>query len=109
MKSHLAAAAICLCAPCWAQSPAPAAVAPVERSPQSVPQRGGEPAVVRTVSEGETVRIEELRVRGQTRSIVVRPKLAGAPAYRIGTATDGRDLSQDSRSEGRSLWQVLDF
>jgi hypothetical protein len=61
------------------------------------------------VSEDESVRIEELRVRGQTRSIVVRPKLPGAPAYRIGTSTDGRDLSEDRRSEGRSLWQVLAF
>jgi hypothetical protein len=74
-----------------------------------VPQRGGEPAVVRTVNEDESVRIEELRVRGQTRRIVVRSKLPGAPAYEIGTATDGRDLSQDRRSEGRSLWQLLSF
>ena len=74
-----------------------------------MPQRGGEPAVVRTVNEDESVRIEELRVRGQTRRIVVQSKLPGAPAYEIGTATDGRDLSQDRRSEGRSLWQLLAF
>jgi hypothetical protein len=74
-----------------------------------VPQRGNEPVVVRTVSEDESVRIEELRVRGQTRRIVVQSKLPGAPAYHIGTSTDGRDLSQDRRSEGRSLWQVLAF
>jgi hypothetical protein len=76
---------------------------------QEVPQRGGEPEVVRTVSEDESVRIEELRVRGQTRRIVVRSKLPGAPAYEIGTSTDGRDLSQDRRSEGRSLWQLFSF
>jgi len=96
MSSRWAAAAFCLCAPCWAQSPA-------------VPQRGGEPKVVRTVSEDESVRIEELRVRGQTQRIVVRSKLPGAPAYQIGTSTDGRDVAQDRRSEGRSLWQVLAF
>jgi len=55
------------------------------------------------------VRIEELRVRGQTRRIVVRSKLPGAPAYEVGTSTDGRDLSQDRRSEGRSLWQLFAF
>jgi hypothetical protein len=76
---------------------------------QDVPQRGGEPAVVRTVSEDDAVRIEELRVRGQTRRIVVRSKLPGMPAYEIGTSTDGRDLSQDRRSEGRSLWQLFSF
>jgi hypothetical protein len=74
-----------------------------------VPQRGGEPAVVRTVTEDDSVRVEELRVRGQTRRIVVRSKLPGAPAYEIGTSTDGRDLSQDRRSEGRSLWQLFSF
>lgn len=99
---RLAAAALCLCAPSWAQGPAPAAAA-------EVPQRGNEPAVQRTVSEDESVRIEELRVRGQTRRIVVRSKLPGAPAYEIGTSTDGRDVAQDRRSEGRSLWQVLSF
>ena len=107
MKNRWAAAALCLCAPCWAQGPARRHV-PGSAS-QDVPQRGGEPAVVRTVSEDDAVRIEELRVRGQTRRIVVRSKLPGAPAYEIGTATDGRDLSQDRRSEGRSLWQVFAF
>lgn len=109
MRLCLACAVICLWAPCWAQNSAPAPVAPPAATSQGVPQRGGEPAVVRMVSEDESVRIEELRVRGQTRSIVVRSKLPGAPAYRIGTSTDGRDLSEDRRSEGRSLWQVLAF
>jgi hypothetical protein len=105
MNPRWAAVALCLCAPCWAQAPAqpPAAGEP------GVPQRGGEPKVVRTVSEDESVRIEELRVRGQTQRIVVRSKLPGAPAYQIGTSTDGRDVAQDRRSEGRSLWQVLAF
>jgi len=107
MNSRWAAAAFCLCAPCWAQGPAPAARD--HDAAQTVPQRGGEPKVVRTVSEDRSVRIEELRVRGQTQRIVVRSKLQGAPAYQIGTSTDGRDVAQDRRSEGRSLWQVLAF
>ena len=95
---RVAALASCLSAACWAQNAAP-----------ELPQRGGEPVVQRLVSEDEAVRIEELRVRGQTRRIVVHSKLPGAPAYQIGTATDGRDVGQDRRSEGRSLWQVLSF
>lgn len=109
MSSRWAAAAFCLCAPCWAQSPSVPAAAHEGATAQVVPQRGGEPKVVRTVSEDEAVRIEELRVRGQTQRIVVRSKLPGAPAYQIGTSTDGRDVAQDRRSEGRSLWQVLAF
>ena len=106
MKFPLLAIAICLSVPCWAQG---AAAPRAPAAEPSVPQRGGEPEVVRTVSEDESVRIEELRVRGQTRRILVRSKLPGAPAYEVGTSTDGRDLSQDRRSEGRSLWQLFAF
>ena len=104
MKAILAAAVLCSCLPGAAlaqAAPAPAA--------DSVPQRGGEPAVQHIVNEDESVRIEELRVRGQTRRIVVRSKLPGVPAYEVGTAADGRDVTPDRRSEGRSLWQVLSF
>lgn len=104
MKSAIAAAALCCCLPCVAQ-----AQMPPERAADSVPQRGGEPVVQRIVNEDESVRIEELRVRGQTRRIVVRSKLPGVPAYEVGTAADGRDVTQDRRSEGRSLWQVFAF
>ena len=30
-------------------------------------------------------------------------------AYEIGSNSDGRDVSQDRRSEGRSLWQLFAF
>jgi hypothetical protein len=110
MKIHLAAVSLCLCLPCWAQSPLPAEVSrsPAPSSSQ-VPQRGGEPQVKRVVSEDESVRIDELRVRGITRRVVVQSKLPGAPAYEIGSASDGRDATQDRRSEGRSLWQLFAF
>jgi hypothetical protein len=55
------------------------------------------------------VRIEELRVRGITRKVTVQSKIPGAPAYEIGSVTDGRDATQDRRSDGRSLWQLLAF
>jgi hypothetical protein len=110
MNPKLVAASLCLCLPCWAQSPPPAEVlrTPVPSSSQ-VPQRGGEPQVKRIVSEDESVRVDELRVRGITRRVVVQSKLPGAPAYEIGNASDGRDLTQDRRSEGRSLWQLFAF
>jgi hypothetical protein len=110
MKSYLAAASLSLCLPCWAQSPSPAEV-PRTQAPSSsqVPQRGGEPQVKRVVSEDETMRIDELRVRGITRRVLVQSKLPGAPAYEIGSASDGRDVTQDRRSEGRSLWQLFAF
>ncbi len=110
MKSPIAAVSLCLCLPCWAQSPPPVEVlrTPAPTSSQ-VPQRGGEPQVKRVVSEDESVRIDELRVRGITRRVVVQSKLPGAPAYEIGSVSDGRDATQDRRSEGRSLWQLFAF
>ena len=107
MKSTLLAAMLCCGLACRAQTAAPAV--PAAAPEAAVPQRGGEPVVLRIVTEDESVRVEELRVRGQTRRIVVRPKLPGVPAYEIGTAADGRDVTQDRRSEGRSLWQLFSF
>lgn len=101
----LCAALLCLGLSCQAQPGAPVD-APAEAS---VPQRGGEPKVQRLVSEDDRVRIEELRVRGITQRLSVQPKLPGVPAYAIGLTVDGRDASQDRRSEGRALWQLLSF
>ncbi len=114
MKWTVAALSLCLCLPGWAQSPASATDVrpepPVESSAAGgVPQRGGEAKVQRIVSEDESVRIEELRVRGITRRITVQSKLPGAPAYEIVSTSDGRDTSQDRRAEGRSLWQLFKF
>ncbi len=63
----------------------------------------------RNVDEDESVRVEELRVRGVTRRITVQSKLPGAPAYEIRSSGDGRDHSQDQRAEGRSQWQLFAF
>ena len=82
MKSCLVAVSLWLCLPCWAQSSSPTEVsrAPPPTASQ-LPQRGGEPQVKRVVSEDDSTRIDELRVRGITRRVVVQPKLPGAPAY----------------------------
>ena len=79
-----------------------------------VPQRGGEPQARRIVQEDEHVRIEELRVRGQTQRVVVRPKgAASAPAYEILTGTTGRDpggVGEGQRgATGQRVWNVLGF
>jgi len=113
MKAIVPAAALCLCLNGWAQPAAPAAPAPaarvVEAESPGPPQRGGEPKVQRNVDEDESVRVEELRVRGVTRRVTVQSKVPGAPAYEIRSSGDGRDHAQDRRSEGRSLWQLFAF
>lgn len=71
--------------------------------------RGGEPVVEKKVIEDDGVRIEELRVRGQTQRIVVQSKLGQARAYEVLPANGGRDLSQDKRAIGQRVWSVLSF
>jgi hypothetical protein len=72
-----------------------------------------EPRVERQVLEDDGVRIEELRVRGQTQRIVVRPKVGIDRAYEILPADAGRDPSQGRGGSqgvaGQRVWQVLSF
>ena len=82
---------------------------PLAGQAQESAPRGGEPAVERKVTEDDGVRIEELRVRGQTQRIVVQSKLGNARAYEIVPANGGRDLSQDRRIIGQRVWSVLSF
>jgi hypothetical protein len=92
---HLALSCLLLgaLAPAWSQSET----------------RGGEPAVERKVSEDDGVRIEELRVRGETQQINVQSKAGGVRSYQIVPAAAGRDLSQDRRNTGQRVWSVLSF
>jgi hypothetical protein len=83
----------CLATPVWSQAT----------------PRGGEPAVERKVSEDDGVRIEELRVRGETREITVQSKTGNVRSYQIVPAAAGRDLSQDRRATGQRVWTVLSF
>jgi len=88
---------------CAAAIAAAAAAAPAQAAPPP------EPAVQRTVIEDDGVRIEELRVRGRVQRIVVQPKAQGARAYEIDAGQNGRDLSQDRRGAGKSVWNVFSF
>ena len=91
-------------APCLAQTAAPAAV----KAAGSV-----EPKVQRTVIEDDGARIEELRVRGHTQSIVVAPKRGGAAPYEIITGDGSRDLGAGANTSrgaaGQRVWNVLKF
>ncbi len=63
-----------------------------------------EPAVQRLVAEDDKVRIEELRVRGQTQSITVKSKIPGVAPYQIVPATGARDPSQPGNTAGQRVW-----
>jgi hypothetical protein len=80
-----------------AQAPAPATAA-------SAPARSQ-----RTVIEDDGVRIEETRVRGQTRRVVVQSKVGEARPYEIVTTPGGRDKTQERGAAGQSTWSILDF
>jgi hypothetical protein len=108
MKARLLPAVVVsvLLGPCgavgaWAQDkPAPEPAKPA-----------AEPAVKRTVSEDDKVRIEEVRVRGETKSITVRSKIPGVAAYEIVPATGARDPSQPGNApgQGQTVWRFPAF
>jgi len=83
-----------------------------EAGPAPAGTRGGEPDVKHTVIEDESARIEELRVRGQTVRISVRPK-GKLPGYEIVPAEGFRDMSEGAGSSrgaaGKRVWHVLSF
>ncbi len=71
-----------------------------------------EPYVKRTVIDGKTTRIEELRVRGQLKKVTVSSK-GGAPTYEIITDAGSRDLlpgpTNSLGAAGQRVWNVLHF
>ena len=54
------------------------------------------------------VRIDELRVRGQTRRLTVQPKIKGLGAYEIAAPEPGRDPAHDPKA-GQRIWFSLTF
>ena len=71
--------------------------------------RGGEPAVQRHVIEDDAVRIDELKVRGETRSVTVTPKARGFSPYAIQPGGQGRDPSQHRDGAGQRVWRLFSF
>ncbi len=68
-----------------------------------------EPDVKRQVIEDDNVRIEELRVRGLPRTLVVQPKTPGMAAYEILPPDPGCDTTPARRGAGQRVWRVLSF
>jgi hypothetical protein len=74
-----------------------------------------EPKVERTVSEDDQVRIEELKVRGETKQVTVKNKLTRAPDYEIVVNDAGRESAGGTGTglsksgSGARVWRVLKF
>ncbi|HEY8709677.1 MAG TPA: hypothetical protein VIM34_16985 [Burkholderiaceae bacterium] len=108
MKLLYALALVCVCAPCWAQT-APAAPARVETQVVS----RSEPAVQHIVIEDKGSKIDELRVRGQTRHVIVTPKVGLTRSYEITVSRTGRIPVEGAAgidgTVGQRVWNVLAF
>ena len=107
MRSFLLAACLALAAtaPAGAQPPEAGALGDAG----VIGPRGGEPQVRRITIDDRSVHVDELRVRGITRSVTVQSKLAGAPAYRIGNISDGSEAAEDRPAASRALWRLFSF
>ena len=88
--------------------PAPVA-APAQAASAATSATAAGREIDHRVIEDEGVRIEELRVRGQPRSIVVQSKLGGVRSYEIVVGRGGRDPSQDKSAAGLPSWSLLRF
>ena len=75
------------------------------------PAHAPEPVVQRTVTEGRDVRIEELRVRGETKSIVVKSRLPALPfEYGVLPSSAARDPSQGGGDNtGQAFWHLFSY
>jgi hypothetical protein len=97
----------------WAQTPAVAA-RPVVGAASAADARPASTAASaaaseRRVIEDDGVRIEETRVRGEVRSVVVQSKVGGVRPYEILIGRRGRDPSQDASAAGQSAWSLFKF
>lgn len=99
----LALLTLTLTAPAWAQS-GPAV------KPETTASGPVEPRIEQIRVEDDKVRIDELRVGGQTQSITVQPK--NMPAYDVGTQNGNRNPATDNNASGQTGtrgWKVLGF
>lgn len=96
-------------------SASPAAPAAVTPAPDAAPPAQGRPdkAGQRIRTEDAGVRIDELRVGGETQSITVQPKTGiNVPAYEVrpsDTAKSSSPSSSSSDTNGARVWNVLKF
>ena len=92
------------------------AAAPVQpKLVDTVPAKPARPdqAIQRIRTEDAGTRIDEVRVGGQTQSIVVQPKTGTAlPAYEVNSADTARGVAPSSANSdtlGARVWNVLKF
>ena len=108
MKFIPTLALVCVGVPSWAQS-APAA--PVRAEAQVASPT--EPAVQHIVIEDKGSKIDELRVRGQTRHVIVTPKVGVTKSYEITVSRTGRIPVEGAAgidgTVGQRVWNVLAF
>jgi hypothetical protein len=89
---------------CAALAPAPLLAAEVKADGPP------EAKMERLVGEDDQVRIEELRVRGETQRIVVKLKGSGGREYEIVPSTGAADPSQRLKAPaGSALWRLFSF
>jgi len=93
---------------------ASALAAEPEAKPPAPRQATPEPKVEQIVIEDDGVRVEELRVRGETKKVNVQPKGPGgikAPAYEIQVDDAGHQSAagSDRSTSGRRVWRILNF
>jgi hypothetical protein len=81
-------------------APLPPAIAASAQAPGTVDKR---------VIEDGKVRIEEIRLRGQTQSVTVTSKLPGVKPYEVIQPPLGKDPSQDQGAAGKRTWSLFDF
>jgi hypothetical protein len=104
----------------------PAVAAPAASAVSAAPPSGtretitdstptqGEPAVRHTVIEDRGAKIDELKVRGQTKRITVTPKHGITKPYEI-LSDDSTGMGDSTArqtphgNEGRRVWNVLSF
>ena len=84
------------------------AAAPAPPSPAAAAAAAIEPGSSSKIIEDDRVRIEEVRVRGQLKRIVVRSKLTGQ-SYEIVVGSPGRDPSAQRDAAGQRGWSILTF
>ncbi|NML13987.1 hypothetical protein [Azohydromonas caseinilytica] len=102
LRPAAALAALCATLPLAAQT---------AQTAENARQLPPEPNVQHLVIEDEGVRVEELRVRGQTQRLVVRPR--NAAPYEVIPGGGERDMSSgpgNSRgAAGQRVWNMLSF
>ena len=71
--------------------------------------RTADAGVQRLVLEDDQVRIDELRLRGQTQRVTVQPKGGSGRPYEILQPSPGADAQQHRDAAGQRVWPVLTF